>query len=150
MPRQKEIKREARKSRIRRRVSGTPERPRLSVFRSLQNIYAQVIDDTTGVTLVQASTVDKELAPIVAELRANPPKAEEPKKDDGKKKGKDAKPAEPAPTINLLISEKVGEVLAQRCKAKNIENVVFDRNGYMYHGRVKKLADGARKGGLSF
>lgn len=147
MPREKDLQRAARKARIRRNLSGTPERPRLTVFRSLLNIYAQVIDDTTGNTLVQASTLDKEIRPLIAELRANPPKPAEAKEEGDKKKA--AKP-EPVPSINLLISEKVGEILAQRCKAKNIDKVVFDRSGYKYHGRVKKLADGARKGGLSF
>lgn len=112
--------REHRHKRVRGRVSGTPERPRLNVFRSLTNIYAQVIDDIAGRTLVSASTVDKEIAAQVA----------------GKKKTEAAKI--------------VGQVLAERAKGAGISKVVFDRGGYKYHGRVAALAEGAREGGLEF
>lgn len=112
--------REHRHKRVRSRVSGTPERPRLNVFRSLTNIYAQVIDDVAGRTLISASTVDKEIAAQVA----------------GKKKTEAAKI--------------VGQVLAQRAKGAGINQVVFDRGGYKYHGRVAALAEGAREGGLEF
>jgi large subunit ribosomal protein L18 len=118
---QKIERREKRKASIRKKISGTAERPRLSVFRSSKNIYAQVIDDVTGVTLVSASTIAKDH------------KAPE---GDAADKKSDA--------------VKVGEALAMKCKAKGITTVVFDRNGYIYHGRVKALAEAARKGGLEF
>lgn len=106
--------------RVRKKVSGTPERPRLNVFRSLNHIYAQIIDDVAGVTLVSASTIDRELRP----------------KMQGLKKTEQAR--------------LVGQALAQRALAKGITQVVFDRGGYKYIGRVKALADGAREGGLEF
>ena len=112
--------RQRRHARARRSLAGAPARPRLSVFRSLKQIYAQLIDDTTGATLVAASTLDPEIRSQVA----------------GKKKG------EAAATV--------GAVLAQRAKAKGITAVVFDRGGYLYHGRIKELAEGAREGGLKF
>lgn len=112
--------RDKRRSRVRARIDGTPGRPRLSVFRSLTNIYAQVIDDVAGLTLASASTIDNEIA---AQL-------------DGKSKTEAAK--------------LVGQTLASRAKAAGVEIVVFDRGGYKYHGRVAALADGAREGGLSF
>ena len=97
-----------------------PERPRLTVFRSAKHIYAQVIDDSTGQTLVHASTLSKELKAGVA--------------DDTK----------------VDAAKKVGTLVAQLCKAKNITKVAFDRNGYLYHGRVSALASGAREAGLEF
>ncbi len=106
--------------RVRARVSGTPERPRLNVYRSLTNIFAQVIDDASGHTLASASTIDKAIA---AQL-------------DGKNKVEAAKI--------------VGQVLAERAKAAGVNAVVFDRGGYQYHGRVAALAEGAREGGLNF
>jgi len=109
-----------RHQRVRASVSGTGDRPRLNVFRSLTHIYAQVIDDSSGQTLVSASTVEAELKQQVA----------------GKKKTEQAK--------------LVGVTLAERAKAKGVKAVVFDRGGYKYHGRVKALADGAREGGLEF
>lgn len=117
---QKREQRERRHRRVRARVMGTAERPRLNVFRSLSNIYAQVIDDKTGRTLVSASTVDREIA----------------KQVEGKSKIESAKI--------------VGQVLAERAKAAGINQVVFDRGGYRYHGRIAALADGARAGGLEF
>ena len=109
-----------RHNRVRQKVKGTPERPRLNVFRSLTEIYAQVIDDEAGVTLVSASSIDKEI-----------------RKDmDGLKKSEQA--------------HLVGKTLAERAKDKGIETVVFDRGGYRYIGRVQSLADGAREGGLEF
>ncbi len=110
----------ARHSRVRAKVVGTPERPRLNVFRSLLNMYAQVIDDANGNTLVSASTLDKDVADQL----------------EGKNKAEAAKV--------------VGQVLAQRAKEAGISKVVFDRGGYQYHGRVAALADGAREGGLEF
>jgi large subunit ribosomal protein L18 len=112
--------RERRKLRIRKKISGTTERPRLSVFRSTKHIYAQVIDDVTGRTLAHASTLSEELKGALGE--ANKTEA----------------------------ARKVGALIAEQCKAKNVSRVVFDRNGYLYHGRVVALADGARGGGLDF
>jgi len=109
-----------RKSRIRRKLEGTTERPRLSVFRSARHIYAQIVNDLEGRTLAEASTLSKELE---AEL-------------SGKKK--------------LDRAKAVGKLLATRAQQKGITQVVFDRNGFLYHGRVKALADSAREGGLKF
>jgi large subunit ribosomal protein L18 len=114
------VARDRRHSRVRKNVSGSPERPRLNVFRSLAEIYAQVIDDQAGHTLVSASSLDSELR----------------SKMEGLKKTEQA--------------HLVGQTLAERAKAKGIEQVVFDRGGYRYIGRVKALADGAREGGLKF
>jgi large subunit ribosomal protein L18 len=108
-----------RKNRIRKKVHGTVERPRLSVYKSLNHIYAQVIDDTTGKTLVAASSLSKE-------LKGN---------DEGDKKAS---------------AKRVGALLAQKAKAAKVEKVVFDRNGFPYHGRIAAVADGAREGGLQF
>lgn len=116
----KNEKRQKRHLRIRNKVQGTPERPRLNVFRSLNNIYAQIIDDTTGNTLVSASTLDKDIAESIKDMN----------------KSEAAK----------LVGKSVGE----RATAKGINSVVFDRSGYIYHGRVKELADGAREAGLQF
>ncbi len=106
--------------RVRKHVVGTPERPRLNVFRSLRHIYAQVIDDSQGHTLVSASTIDPEVEAQSRELT----KTEQ--------------------------ARVVGKVLAERALSQGIEKVVFDRGGYKYHGRVKALADAAREGGLEF
>ena len=106
-----------RHKRVRAKISGTPERPRLNVFLSETNIYAQIIDDVNGKTLVSASSLEKDFA------------CEGTKTDAAKQ---------------------VGVNVAERAKAKGIENVVFDRGGYVYHGRVKALAEGAREGGLQF
>jgi len=111
--------RERRHRRIRKRLSGTSERPRLNVFRSLKHIYAQVIDDTRGVTLVAAASNE----PAIRETAQGPKTAR---------------------------ARAVGELIAQRARAKGIEKVVFDRGGYLYHGRVKALAEAARAGGLQF
>lgn len=112
--------RKRRQMRVRAKISGTAQRPRLNVFRSLVNIYAQLIDDEQGVTVCQASTIDKEVAAQVV----------------GKTKTE--------------ASKVVGQVLAQRAKDAGISTVVFDRAGYKYHGRVAALAEGAREGGLEF
>ena len=112
--------RKSRHSRVRKHLGGVPERPRLCVFRSLKHIYAQVIDDTCGHTLVSASTLDPE-------LRAGL---------EGKSKKEKA--------------EQVGTLVAKRAKGKGITDIVFDRGGCKYHGRVKSLADGARTEGLRF
>ena len=109
-----------RKKSIRKGVYGTTDRPRLSVFRSNNNIYAQIIDDASGTTLASASTRSPELS----------------KEDDYKG--------------NRSAATKVGTLLAEKAKAAGITQVAFDRNGYLYHGRVQALADGAREGGLKF
>ena len=103
--------------RVRGKISGTPECPRLNVFRSNANIYAQIIDDVNGVTLVAANTLEKDFE---------------------------------GATGNIEAAKKVGAMLAERAKAKGIEVVVFDRGGYIYHGRVAALAEGAREAGLKF
>jgi large subunit ribosomal protein L18 len=108
-----------RKLRIRRKLSGTPARPRLTVYKSLKHIYAQVIDDDSGNTVAFASSLSKELKG----------------KDEGDKKA-DAK--------------RVGALIAAKCKAAKIDAVVFDRNGFPYHGRIAAVADGAREAGLTF
>ncbi len=108
-----------RKDRIRRKLSGTAERPRLSVYKSLKHIYAQVVDDTTGRTLAFASSLSKE-------LKGN---------TEGDKKAE---------------AKRVGALIAQKCKAANVDAVVFDRNGFPYHGRIAAVADAAREGGLKF
>ena len=109
--------RNKRHQRVRNKISGTPECPRLSVFRSSKHIYAQIIDDVNGVTLAAASSLDK---------------------------GFDGNGG------NVEGAKKVGEAVAKAALDKKIENVVFDRGGYLYHGRVKELAEGAREGGLKF
>lgn len=116
----KENSRVERKSRIRKRVSGSAARPRLSVFRSAKFIYAQLIDDTSNSTLVAGSSQEKELK--------------------GKLKS----------TRNIEAAKEVGKAIAKRALEKNIKTVVFDRNGFLYHGRVKALADSARESGLNF
>ncbi|MBC8447830.1 MAG: 50S ribosomal protein L18 [Chloroflexi bacterium] len=114
------VARQKRRQRIRKRVFGAPTRPRLNVFRSSKHIYAQVIDDERGHTLAAASTLDPVLQPRLAGLK----KAEQ--------------------------ARLVGELLAERALGQKVKQVVFDRGGYLYHGRVRALADGARKGGLEF
>ncbi|MDR2421421.1 MAG: 50S ribosomal protein L18 [Oscillospiraceae bacterium] len=106
-----------RHKRVRGRLGGVPERPRLNVFRSGKNIYAQIIDDTRGVTLVSASSVEKDFE---------------------------------GPGGNRAGARKVGLAVAAKAKEKGISAVVFDRGGYIYHGRVRELAEGAREGGLEF
>ena len=117
---EKSDQRMRRKTRIRKRMTGTPDRPRLSVFRSARHIYAQIIDDTCGCTLVCASSLD----PAVTDGAGD------------KKK------------IDKAVM--VGKLVAERAKAKGIAKVVFDRNGFLYHGRVKAVSDGAREAGLEF
>ena len=113
----KNAQRMKRHIRVRGKISGTPECPRLNVFRSNANIYAQIIDDVNGVTLVAANTLEKDFE---------------------------------GATGNAEAAKKVGAVLAERAKAKGIEQVVFDRGGYIFHGRVAALAEGAREAGLKF
>ncbi len=109
-----------RKRRLRKRIVGTPERPRLSVFRSSRHIYAQVIDDDSGQVLAAASTLEKEMRVAVKGLK------------------------------KTEAAEKIGIALAERCLKKEIQKVVFDRNGFSFHGRVAKVADAAREKGLKF
>lgn len=116
----KKANRVARHKRVRRKVTGTPERPRLSVFRSSKNIYAQIIDDVNRVTLVAASSLE------------------------------DAIKGDVSYTGNKEAARKVGELVAKKAAEKGITEVVFDRGGYIYHGRVLELAEGAREAGLKF
>ena|SRR6202035_618203 len=114
------VGRERRKLRIRQRMNGTSERPRMSVFRSAKHIYAQVVDDTAGKTLAHSSTLSRE-------VRSDVPEANK-----------------------LDAAKKVGQAIAKLLLAKGIDKVVFDRNGYLYHGRIRALADAARAAGLKF
>ncbi len=116
----KNEKRKKRHLRMRKKVFGTSERPRLNVYRSLSNVYAQVIDDESGTTLVSASTLDKDI------------------KEKIQQRG------------NREAAKLVGQYVAQKALEKGIEKVIFDRSGYIYHGRVKELAEGAREVGLQF
>jgi large subunit ribosomal protein L18 len=109
------------KRQIRKKISGTAEKPRLVVYRSLKGIYGQLIDDKTGTTITSVSSISKDLAGKLADVKGKTDKAKE-----------------------------AGKALAAVAKEKNITNVIFDRNGYLYHGRVKAFADGAREGGLIF
>ncbi len=120
MSEKKSIARRRRHNRVRKKLSGTAERPRLSVFRSLRHIYAQIIDDEIGHTLVSASTSDSEMTEQIEGLN---------KTDQ---------------------AQLVGKVLAERALAKGVNQVVFDRSGYKYHGRIKALAEGSREAGLKF
>lgn len=106
---------------IRLRVKGTAERPRLTVFRSLKHIYAQIVDDSAGKTLVAVSDIEKGVRELLGEVKGQ-----------------------------IARGKKVGEIAAKKAREKNISHVVFDRNGYLYHGVVKAMADGARSGGLKF
>lgn len=117
---EKKVARIKRQIRVRKKIRGTTERPRLNVFKSARHIYAQLIDDTCGATLVAASTLVKE---VEAGLTS---------------------------TGNIAAAKKVGAEIARMALDKNIKSVVFDRNGFLYHGRVKALADAAREHGLSF
>jgi large subunit ribosomal protein L18 len=149
------LARRRRHERVRSRVQGTPERPRLCVFRSLRHIYVQVIDDTQGRTLLAVSTLDPEVQTEVTATAAASAAAAKPEASKGKGKGAKAEPAEAqAEPANGKVKTReavaVGHVLARRALAAGIKSVVFDRGGYMYHGRVKALAEAARKGGLDF
>ena len=114
------VRRAVRHRRVRRKLQGTPQRPRLAVFRSLSHVYVQVIDDVQGVTLAAASSLE-------SQIRVS---------KDGNSK--------------TAVSQQVGTLIAERAKEKGITTVVFDRGGYKYHGRVRSLAEAARKGGLVF
>ena len=145
--------------RIRRKVHGTPERPRLAIFRSLSHIYAQIVDDTKGQTIVAAASSDKSFrnaapapAPEPAAAEAPAPKAEKGAKGEKgeKKAAKKAAPPTKASGGNVAGAKLIGKTIAERAKEKGIKQVVFDRGGYIYHGRVKALADAARAAGLEF
>jgi large subunit ribosomal protein L18 len=114
---EKNIKRLQRKRHVRKRISGTAERPRMSVFKSNKNLSVQIIDDVAGRTLVSVSSLEKDIT--------------------------DVKP-------NIAGGEKIGQIIGERLKEAKIKTVVFDRNGYLYHGVVKAIADGARKAGIEF
>ena len=116
----KNAKRKVRQTRVRKKVTGTPERPRLNVYRSLKNIFAQVIDDVNGKTLASASTLDAELKDTLSN------------------------------TSNKEAAKVIGTLIAKRALEAGVENVVFDRAGYIYHGRVKELSEAAREAGLKF
>ena len=118
--RDRNVDRKARHARVRKKVSGTPEMPRLCVYRSLKHIYCQIIDDTQGVTLCSASTVEKDVMDKI---------------NDTDKKG---------------AAKFVGELIAKRASEAGLKKVVFDRGGYIYTGRIAQLADGAREAGLEF
>jgi large subunit ribosomal protein L18 len=118
-PRKRDVIRKRVHTRIREKMSGTAERPRLNVYRSLDHIYTQLIDDASGVTLASASTLNK--------------------KGEEKKVGG-----------NIAAAAEVGKLIAERAQQKGIKKVVFDRGGYLYHGRIKALADAAREAGLEF
>ncbi len=120
MENKKILARLKRKKRVRSRIQGTPERPRLNVFRSLKHIYAQAIVDATGQTLASASTLSPELRGTLKS------------------------------TGNVEAAKKVGELIAKKCLEKGFPKVVFDRGGYLYHGRIRALAEAARAGGLIF
>jgi len=118
-----DIKRQARikrKKRIRKNMTGTPERPRLSVFRSARHVYAQIVDDTHGATVVAASSIEK------------------------------AVKSQPRFENKIAQAMHIGQLIAERAAEKGIKKVVFDRNGFLYHGRIKAISDGARKAGLDF
>ena len=114
------VGRERRKLRIRQKINGTPEKPRLSVFRSAKHIYAQVVDDVAGTTVAHASTLSRDVRGDLTEAS------------------------------KLDAAKRVGQAIAKALLAKGIDRVVFDRNGYLYHGRVRALADAAREAGLKF
>jgi large subunit ribosomal protein L18 len=117
---QRDVARTRRKQRVRKKVLGTDQRPRMCVFKSSKHIYAQIISDDRGITLASVSTLSKALAPKVEDVKG------------------------------VQAAKQVGLALAKICKEKNITRVVFDRNGFLFHGRVKAIADGAREGGLEF
>ena len=116
----KKANRKARHLRVRKKVSGTPQKPRLNVYKSNTNIYAQIIDDVNGKTLVSASTLDKDIKTSVENAG------------------------------NMEAAKKIGEVIGKKALEQGIEDVVFDRSGYQYHGKVKELAEAAREAGLKF
>lgn len=136
MPLKKKIEnlsaRDRRKVRVRKKIRGSTEKPRICTYRSSKHMYAQIVCDVTGKTFVSASTRDKE---VVAKLKTL---------------DTEGLPSTAKSTKSVIAAKAVGMVLAERAQQNNISAVVFDRNGFLYHGRVKALADGAREGGLKF
>jgi len=141
---EKRQQRLSRKVRVRKKVRGTADRPRLSVFRSLSHIYAQLIDDDSGKTLASVSSLRLDI-PVVEPEKAAPAE-EEGKKKDKKKKKKEKKPE----GLKVRRSRAVGKAIAEKGTGLGIKKVVFDRGGFLYHGRVAALAEAARKNGLEF
>ncbi len=139
-PRQRNVIRQRVHNRIRAKVSGTADRPRLNVYRSLNHIYTQLIDDANGVTLASASSMGK--SGESSEESSGSNKAGEKKAGDEKRERKSGG--------NVAAAAAVGKLIAERAKEKGIQKIVFDRGGYLYHGRIKALADAAREGGLDF
>ncbi|MBW1711815.1 MAG: 50S ribosomal protein L18 [Deltaproteobacteria bacterium] len=139
-----------RKKRVRRRVKGTAQRPRLNVFRSTKHMYVQIIDDAAGRTLAAASTLSPDFKASLAQAEAQKAEAQESEAEAEKSKKGKAKKVQPELKGKVRLAREVGLLIAQKAKAKGINQVVFDRNGFLFHGRVKAVADGARQGGLEF
>jgi large subunit ribosomal protein L18 len=144
-----EYKRWRRHKRVRNRVSGTQERPRIAVFRSNAHIYAQLIDDTSGRTLVSVSSLKLD-APVAKPAVKAEPDAEGKKPKKGKKVDAAATEKAAAAGRKIELAREVGRMLAQAAKEKGFGKAAFDRGGYLYHGRVAALAEGAREAGLEF
>ena len=138
-------KRWRRHKRVRNRVSGTPERPRLAVFRSNAHIYAQLIDDTAGVTLLSMSSLKIDASAAAAAPTAEGKKSKKTEKAEG-----DEAKAAAAAGRKIELAREVGRQFAQAAQAKGFKKAAFDRGGYLYHGRVAALAEGAREAGLDF
>ena len=145
---EKRKQRLSRKARVRKKVRGTGDRPRLSVYRSLSHIYAQLIDDDSGRTLASVSSLRLEM-PAVEPVEAAG-KDEEGKKEKKDKKDKKAKKEKKPEGLKVRRSRAVGKAIAEKATGLGIKKVVFDRSGFLYHGRVAALADSARKNGLEF
>lgn len=139
-----------RHERVRNKVHGTSARPRLCVFRSLNHIYAQIIDDDRGATLAAASSLKLELPPLQEAPEKAPEKAEKPEKGEKGKEGKGSKKASRPLSMKMRRSMAVGKAIAAVALEKGIKAVAFDRGGYIYHGRIAALAKAAREGGLEF
>ena len=159
----KRARRERAHLRVRSRVRGTEERPRLSVYKSLKYIYAQVIDDSRGVTLAQASSADPDVRGTLSAEAAEHEAPQSGKSGEAEAAGENAKTGGQAPeaakapkaakapgTASQAAARLVGEKVAERAKAKGVLKVVFDRGGYIYHGKVKAVAEAARLKGLQF
>ena len=132
-------------ARIRRKLEGTAQRPRLNVYRSLNHIYAQLVDDHNGVTLVSASTVEGDVSKPAKEKK----EAKAAKEDKSASEAKHKKTAKRTGG-NVASAKAIGKAIAQRAQEKGVKKIVFDRGGYLYHGRIKALAEAAREAGLEF
>ncbi len=147
-----------RQRRVRRKVVGSGERPRLNIYRSARHIYAQIIDDEANKTLAFVSTLSPDFKAALREAEAKEAEAAEEaekaaaaeEEGEGKKKKKKAAKAKPVPKAKIGAAFNVGLIIARMAQEKGYKKVVFDRNGFLFHGRVKAVADGARKGGLEF